>query len=50
MTAANDNRPPMTEDERAVMVEAILEEFDLLCLGFPSPDRIEREIAMRTLH
>lgn len=50
MIAANDNQPPMTADRRAAMVEAILEEFDLLCLGIPSPDRIEREIALRTLH
>jgi nicotinamide mononucleotide adenylyltransferase len=50
MTAANDNRAPLSADERAAMVEAILEEFDLLCLGIPTPDRLEREIAARTLH
>lgn len=50
MIAANDNHPPLSEADRALMVEAILEEFDLLCLGIPSPDRIEREIAQRTLH
>ena len=50
MTAANDNIPPMDAAARAVMVEAILEEFDLLCLGIPSPDRIEAEIRQRALH
>lgn len=50
MIAANDNWPPMTSDTRAAMVEAILEEFDLLCLGTPSPDRIEAEIRQRTNH
>lgn len=50
MTAANDNWPPLTEATRAAMVEAILEEFDLLCLGTPSPDRIEAEIRQRTIH
>ena len=47
---ANDNPPPMDDADRAAMIEAIMEEFDLLCLGIPSPDRIERKIALRTLH
>ena len=50
MIAANDNWPTLTAEARAVMVEAILDEFDLLCLGTPSPDRIEAEIRQRTLH
>lgn len=50
MIAANDNRPPLSDEARAVMVEAILDEFDLLCLGTPSPDRIEAEIRQRTIH
>ena len=50
MIAANDNPPPMDAAARAAMVEAIMEEFDLLCLGIPSPERIEAEIRQRTLH
>lgn len=50
MIPANDNRAPLSEEARAAMVEAILDEFDLLCLGMPSPDRIEAEIRQRTLH
>lgn len=50
MTAANDNTPGLTAERRAVIVEAILEEFDLLCLGIPSPERLEREIATRLMH
>lgn len=50
MIAANDNRPPMDAAARAALVEAIMEEFDLLCLGVPSPERIEAEIRQRTLH
>ena len=50
MTAANDNWRPMSPDDRAIMVEAILDEFDLLCLGIPSPERIEREIIQRLQH
>lgn len=48
--AANDNPPPMDVAARAAMIEAIMEEFDLLCLGIPSPERIEAEIRQRTLH
>jgi len=33
-----------------MLVEAILEEFDVLCLGIPTPERIEREIYIRTIH
>lgn len=47
---ANSNRPPLSPAEREIMVESILEEFDLLSLGIPTPERIEREIAIRTLH
>ena len=35
---------------RAEVVEAVLEEFDLLCLGRPSPERLEREVAMRVAY
>lgn len=50
MRAANDNAPPLTEAQRAILVEAVLEEYDLLCLGIPTPERIEREIYIRTIH
>lgn len=50
MTAANDNAPALSAERRAVIVESILEEFDLLSLGIPSPERLEREIALRLLH
>ncbi len=47
MTAANDNLRRLTEAERHLVVESILEEFDILCLGIPTPQRIEREIMIR---
>lgn len=50
MTPANDNLRHLAPKERAVIVEQILEEFDLLCLGVPSQHRIERELATRGFH
>lgn len=50
MIAANDNILPLDDEDHKAMVEAILDEFDLLCLGTPSPERIKDEIRQRTLH
>lgn len=50
MNAANDNAQPLDDADRKAMVEAILDEFDLLCLGTPSPERIKDEIRQRMLH
>ena len=50
MIAANDNSPALTAAERAVIIEAIMDEYDILCLGIPGPERLESEIAIRLLH
>jgi hypothetical protein len=47
MIAANDN---LSADQVSAIVESILDEYDILCLGTPSPERLEREIATRLLH
>lgn len=47
MTAANDNYRTLSPAERYVVIESILEEFDLLCLGTPTPDRISCELRSR---
>lgn len=46
MPAANDNLRILEPDERAAFIERVCEEFDLLSLGIPSPDRIRRELAV----
>lgn len=35
----------LTEAERAEVVEALEDEFDLLCMGRPGPERIAEAIA-----
>lgn len=47
--AANDNAPRLTALARTALVEAILDEFDMLCLGVPSAERIATEIEISRL-
>lgn len=46
MWAANDNGRVLGPEERASFIERLREEFDILCLGDPTPQRIENELAV----
>lgn len=44
-TQQHPSRKRLTRAARAAVIERLYEEFDLLCLGIPSPWRIEQAIA-----